>query len=88
MASFFNTRDLPKFRLTPAICHLTPAVRPGSAKCGAQKITRIDWLLCPIYETFLPKTVFILRHGDSFIFFEKLSSLKDWNAECVHNSVV
>ena len=26
----------------------------------------MDCLLCPIYENVLPKTIFILRHGDSF----------------------
>ena len=36
----------------------------------------MDRSLCPIYETVLPKIVFILRYGDSFIFFEKLSSLR------------
>ena len=33
-ASFFEARDLPKFRLTPACRKI-----PGSAWCGAPKIT-------------------------------------------------
>ena len=31
------------------------------------KISQIDWLLYPIYETAIPKTILLLRHGDSFI---------------------
>ena len=48
---------------------LPPAVRPGSARHGAPKITWMYWLLCLIYKTVLPKTIFILRRGDSLKYF-------------------
>ena len=60
LASFFKIHDSPKF-------HLTAAVRPSSARCGAPKITRMDWSLYPIYGTVVAEIVFQLRHGDSFI---------------------
>ena len=44
-----------------------PAVRPGCARCRALKITQNTWLLCRIYETVVPKTIFPLRHGDFFV---------------------
>ena len=34
----------------------------------ALKITQNNRLLCRIYETVVPKTIFLLRHGDSFVF--------------------
>ena len=44
-----------------------PAVRPGCTRCRALKITQNNRLLCRIYETVVPKTIFLLRHGDSFV---------------------
>ena len=44
-----------------------PAVRPGCARCRALKITQNNRLLLQIYETVVPKTIFLLRHGDSFV---------------------
>ena len=44
-----------------------PAVRPGCARCRALKITQNNRLLRRIYETVVPKTIFLLRHGDSFV---------------------
>ena len=44
-----------------------PAVRPSCARCRAPKITKINRLLRQIYESVVPKTIFLLRHGDSFV---------------------
>ena len=44
-----------------------PAIRPGCARCRALKITQNNRLLRRIYETVVPKTIFLLRHGDSFV---------------------
>ena len=57
-----------------------PAVRPGCARCRALKITQNNRLLYRIYETVVPKTIFLLRHGYSFILpFITFFSI-DWNA--------
>ena len=50
-----------------------PAVRPGCARCRAPKITQINRLLRRIYESVVPKTIFLLRHGDSFALLSSLS---------------
>ena len=47
--------------------HSQPAVRPGCARCRVLKITQNNRLMRRIYETIVPKTIFLLRHGDSFI---------------------
>ena len=54
-----------------------PHVRPGCARarCRALKITQNNRLLRRIYETVVPKTIFLLRHGDSFVLLTLLSSL-------------
>ena len=57
-----------------------PAVRPGCARCRALKITPNNWLLCRIYETVVPKTIFPLRHGDSFVLPSITFFSIDWNA--------
>ena len=44
-----------------------PAIRPGCARCRALKITQNNRLLHQIYETVIPKTIFLLRYGDSFV---------------------
>ena len=44
-----------------------PAVRPDCARCRAPKITQINRLLRWIYESVVPNTIFLLRHGDSFV---------------------
>ena len=44
-----------------------PAIRPSYARCRALKITQNNRLLHRIYETVVPKTIFLLRHGDSFV---------------------
>ena len=57
-----------------------PAVRPGCARCRALKITQNNRLLCQIYETVVPKTIFRLCRGDSFILpFITFFSI-EWNA--------
>ena len=57
-----------------------PAVRPGCARCRAPKITQINRLLRRIYESVVPKTIFLLRHGDSFVLPYITFFLIDWNA--------
>ena len=57
-----------------------PAVRPGCARCRALKITQNNRLLRRIYETVVPKTIFLLRHGDSFVLPYITFFLIDWNA--------
>ena len=51
------------------VCWLAsqPAIRLGCARCRALKITQNNRLLCRIYETVVPKTIFLLRHVDSFV---------------------
>ena len=56
-----------------------PAVRPGCARCRTLKITPNNWLLCRIYETVVPKTIFPLRHGDSFVLPSITFFSIDWN---------
>ena len=57
-----------------------PAVRPGCARCRALKITQNNRLLRRIYETVVPKTIFLLRHGDSFVLPYITFFSIDWNA--------
>ena len=52
-----------------------PAIRPGCTRCRALKTTQNNRLLCRIYETVVLKTIFLLRHGDSFILLSSLISL-------------
>ena len=56
-----------------------PAVRPGCARCRALKITQNNRLLRRIYETVVPKTIFLLRHGDSFVLPYITFFSIDWN---------
>ena len=51
-----------------------PAVRPGCTRCRALKITQNNRLLHRIYKTVVPKTIFLLRQGDSFVLPTLLSS--------------
>ena len=44
-----------------------PAVRPSCARYRALKITQNNRSSRQIYETVVPKTIFLLRHGDSFV---------------------
>ena len=48
-------------------------VRPGCTRCRVLKLTQNNKLLRRIYETVIPKTIFLLHHGNSFI----LSSLSN-----------
>ena len=57
-----------------------PAVRPGCARWRAPKITQNNRLLRRIYETVVPKTIFLLRHGDSFVLPYITFFSIDWNA--------
>ena len=57
----------------------SPAVRPGCARCRALKITQNNRLLRRIYETVVPKTIFLLRHGDSFVLPYITFFSIDWN---------
>ena len=57
-----------------------PAVRPSCARCWALKITQNNRLLRRIYETVVLKTIFLLRHGDSFVFPYITFFSIDWNA--------
>ena len=57
-----------------------PHVRPGCARCRALKITQNNRLLRRIYETVVPKTIFLLRHGDSFVLPYITFFSIDWNA--------
>ena len=52
-----------------------PAIRLGCARCRALKITQNNRLLRWIYETVVPKTIFPLHHGDSFVLPYIFSSL-------------
>ena len=52
-----------------------PAVRLGYTRCRTLKITQNNRLLRRIYETVVPKTIFLLRHGDFLLFLTLLSSL-------------
>ena len=56
-----------------------PAVRPGCARCRALKITQNNRLLRRIYKTVVPKTIFLLRHGDSFVLPYIAFVSIDWN---------
>ena len=71
--NFFKSRG---FRLTAC----QPAVRPGCARSRALKITQNNRLLRRIYETVVPKTIFLLRHGDSFVLPYITFFSIDWNA--------
>ena len=57
-----------------------PAVRPGCARSRALKITQNNRLLRRIYETVVPKTIFLLCHGDSFVLPYITFFSIDWNA--------
>ena len=63
------------FRLTAS----QPAVRPGCARCRALKITQNNRLLRRIYETVVPKTIFLLRHRGSFVLPYITFFSIDWN---------
>ena len=52
-----------------------PAIRPGYARCRALKITQNNRLLRQIYKTVVPKTIFLLHHGNFLSFLTLLSSL-------------
>ena len=52
---------------------------PGCARCRALKITQNNRLLRRIYETVVPKTIFLLRHGDSFVLPYITFFSIDWN---------
>ena len=52
-----------------------PAVRPGCARCRALKITQNNRLLRRIYETVVPKTIFLLAMVIPLSFLTLLSSL-------------
>ena len=54
-----------------------PAVRPGCARCRALKITQNNRLLRRIYETVVPKTIFLLRHGEGE--YKQWNGLLEWN---------
>ena len=56
-----------------------PAVRPSCARCRALKITQNNRLLRRIYETVVLKTIFLLRHGDSFVLPYITFFSIDWN---------
>ena len=60
-----------------------PHVRSGFARCRALKITqnnRLLRLLRRIYKTVVPKTIFLLHHGDSFVLPYITFFSIDWNA--------
>ena len=56
-----------------------PTVRPGCARCRALNITQNNRLLHRIYENVVPKTTFLLRHGDSFVLPYITFFSIDWN---------
>ena len=67
------------FHLAPGQSASQPAVRPGCARCRALKITQNNRLLRRIYKTVVPKTIFLLRHGDSFVPYITFFPI-NWNA--------
>ena len=48
--------------------------------CRAPKITQTNRLLRRIYESVVPKIIFLLRHGDSFVLPYITFFSIDWNA--------
>ena len=60
--------------------HSQPAVRPGCARFRTLKITQNNGLLRRIYETVVPKTIFLLCHGNSFVLPYITFFSVDWNA--------
>ena len=75
-----NFKKSRRFRLPASQPACQPVVIPGRARCSAVKITQNNRLLRRIYETVVPKTIFLLRHGDSFTLpFITFFSI-DWNA--------
>ena len=64
------------------------AIRTGCASCRALKITQNNKLLHWIYETVVPKTIFLLHHGDffnPFLHYFLFSQLECVNNLCDHN---
>ena len=57
-----------------------PAVRPGCTRCRALKITQNNRLLRRIYESVVPKTIFLPCHGGSFVLPYITFFSIDWNA--------
>ena len=57
-----------------------PAIRPDSARCTAPEIQHSKGYPFPKFTKLVPKTIYPLQHGDSFIlpFFTFFSI--DWNA--------
>ena len=58
-----------------------PAVRTSCARCWALKIIQNNRLLCRIYKTVVPKTIFLLRHGGSFVLSYITFFSVDWNVQ-------
>ena len=53
-----------------------PATIPGCSRYRALKIIAKNSLLRPVYKTVVPRTIFLLYHGDSFMFpFNAFSSI-------------